>query len=302
MIVQKGEMALKRRKNPYGTLKRTNDFLDLSPAGRNLFISRDKQLQHRQARRLQLWMKIVLALVIAGVCTAIGLFVLFYLAPWFRAEVTLDRPVSAVSSETASESEILEYDELGLPVYSEKICLFVINPNSPAAEDYAPKLSEVSGVQVDARCAEALRALCNAAKEDGLSLMLQEGYISYGEQQKRFDAKVEQLQKEQELTAVMARSAAAKEEPQPGESDFQSGMTIRLVGSPETFEDSRTYSWLKANMGKYGFIFRYPNYKEDYTRVAADLTVIRYVGSASAAAMQQRSMCLEEYISYLNSQ
>lgn len=293
---------MKRRKNPYGTLQRTDDFLDLSPAGRNLFISRDKQLQHRQARRLQLWMKIVLALVIVGVCVAVGLFVLFYLAPWFRAEVTIDRPASAVSSELPSAGDILEYDEMGLPVYSETVCLFVVNPNSPAAESFSPKLSEVSGVQVDARCAEALRALLNAAKEDGLSLMLQEGYVSYADQKKRFEAKVEQLQKEQELTAVMARAAAAKEEPQPGESDFQSGMTVRLVGSAETFEDSRTYSWLKANMGKYGFIFRFPKYKEDYTRVAADLTVIRYVGSASAAAMQQRSMCLEEYISYLKSQ
>lgn len=293
---------MKRRKSPYGSLKRTNDFLDLSPAGRNLFISRDKQLQHRQARRIQLWMKIVLGLVIVGVCTAVGLFVLFYLAPWFRSEVILDRPASEVSSEEPGESEILEYDEMGLPVYREDICLFVVNSNSPAEETFAPTLAEVSGVQVDERCADALRALVSAAKEDGLSLMLKEGYVSYKEQEKRFEARAEQLQKDQGYTTVMARAAAAKEEPQPGESDFQSGMTIRLVGSADTFADSRTYSWLKTNMGKYGFVFRFPMYKEEYTGVQGDLTVIRYVGSACATAMQQRSMCLEEYISYLRSQ
>lgn len=293
---------MRRRKNPYGTLRRTNDFLDLSPAGRNLFISRDKQLQHRQARRIQLWMKIVLGLVIAGVCTAVGLFVFFYLAPWFRSEVKLDRPISEVSSELPVESDAQEYDEMGLPVYDDAVCLFVVNANSPAEKDFVPALSEVSGVQVDERCADALRALVSAAKEDGLSLMLQEGYVSYAEQEKRFEEKTEQLQKEQGYTTVMARAAAAKEEPQPGESDFQSGMTVRLVGSAETFADSRTYSWLKSNMGKYGFIFRFPMYKEEYTGVQADPTVIRYVGSACATAMQQRSMCLEEYISYLRSQ
>ena len=293
---------MRRRKNPYGTLKRSNDFLDLSPAGRNLFISRDKQIQHRQARRIQIWMKIVLGLVVIGITAAVGLFVLFYLAPWFRSEVILDRPASEAGSELSSMGEVLEYDEMGLPVYSEKICLFVVNANYPAEKDFAPTLSEVSGVQVDARCADALRALVNAAKEDGLSLMLLEGYVSYEEQEKRFEAKAEQLQKEQNYTTVMARAAAAKEEPRPGESDFQSGMTVRLAGSADTFEESRTYSWLKTNMGKYGFIFRFPKYKEEYTGVAADPTVIRYVGSACATAMRQRSMCLEEYITYLRSQ
>lgn len=291
---------MRRRKNRYGTLKRTDNFLDMSPAGRNIFVSRDKQMQHREARRIRLWMKIVLALVIAGLCLTVGLFVLFYLAPWFRAEVTVDR--NAAPSELPSSSEVLEYDDMGLPVYGEDVCLFVVNAETPAGEDFAPRLSDVSGVQVDARIAPALRALIGAAKEDGLSILPQEGYVSYADQKKRFEEKVEQLEKEQNLTAVMARAAAAKEEPQPGESDFQSGMTVRLAGSPETFEDSRTYSWLKANMGKYGFIFRFPKYTEDYTGVKADLTVIRYVGGASASAMQQRSMCLEEYLSYLDSQ
>ena len=42
--------------------------------------------------------------------------------------------------------------------------------------------------------------------------------------------------------------------------------------------------------------------KDDYTGCSEDYTVIRYVGSDNATAMQQRSLCLEEYISYLNSQ
>ena len=47
---------------------------------------------------------------------------------------------------------------------------------------------------------------------------------------------------------------------------------------------------------------RLPADKEDATGHIADYTVLRYVGSVHAEAMQQRSMCLEEYISYLNSQ
>lgn len=295
---------MNRPTKKYGTLNRSKPFVHFGPVGRNIFVSQDKQQQYRDARRIRIGMRVVLVLLIIGICVAVGMIVLFGLAPWFRSEISLDRDVSSAVSEVESSQvdEILEYDAYGLPVYSEKICLYVVNTNSPATEDDVPKLVDVGGVQVNAYAADALRALMAAAEEDGLTLMLQEGYVSYSEQRKRFDEKVDQLQNEQGLSAVMAHSAAIAEEPQPGESDFQSGMTIRLAASPETFAESRTYSWLKSNMGKYGFVFRYPLYKEDYTGVQSDLTVIRYVGGASAIAMQQRSMCLEEYISYLNSQ
>ena len=49
-------------------------------------------------------------------------------------------------------------------------------------------------------------------------------------------------------------------------------------------------------------MFRYPEDKVDFTDLDTDLTVLRYVGSENAAAMQQRSMCLEEYINYLDVQ
>ncbi len=295
---------MRRKRVKYGTINRIDHRLDMSPAGRNLFVSRDKQAQHQAARRIKLWMKVVLALVILSLAVTLGLFAVFYLAPWVQSEITVSGGSETASSELGQpvSSAVLEYDEMGLPIYSEEVCLFVVNVNSPAKSDFAPELAETGGVQVDARIASALRLLVSAAKEDGLALVLTEGYVSYEEQEKRFNATVQDLISAKGLTTVMARTEAASKEPKPGESDFQSGLCVRLDGDPKTFSESKTYSWLKSNMGKYGFIFRYPEYKDDYTGVAADPTVIRYVGSASAAAMQQRSMCLEEYISYLNSQ
>ncbi len=249
-------------------------------------------------------MRAVLTLVIIlGSITAI-LFAVSYLGPWLQSEMSVgidsSEPVSSLPS--AQPSPVPEYDSMGLPVYSEEICLFLVNKDNPAKKNFTPELAEVSGIQVDARIASALRLLSTAAKEEGLALVFTEGYVSYERQEQRFQAAADKLIQEDGLTTVMAKAEAEAIEPQPGESDFQSGMCVRLAGDPKTFEDSRTYSWLKANMGKYGFIFRYPKYKEDATGVEADPTVIRYVGSASAAAMQQRSLCLEEYITYLNSQ
>lgn len=292
-----------KRRTKRDILKRTDHRLDLSVAGRNLFISRDKQAQSRSARRIKLWMRTVLTLAILLGSAAAILFAVSYLGPWLRSEMSVGTESSSASSLPSSPASIApEYDSMGLPIYSEEVCLFLVNKENPVKKGFAPELTEVGGIQVDSRIASALRLLSTAAKEDGLALVFTEGYISYEDQEKRFHAIADKLMKEEGLTTVMAKSEAEAVEPQPGQSDFQSGMCIRLEGDPQTFEDSRTYSWLKANMGKYGFIFRYPQYKENDTGLTADPTVIRYVGSASAAAMQQRSLCLEEYVSYLNNQ
>ena len=59
-------------------LDRTDHRVDIGPAGRNLFISRDKQLQSRQAKRLRLMMRAVMVLgvlvVLAGVSLCVGLY------------------------------------------------------------------------------------------------------------------------------------------------------------------------------------------------------------------------------------
>lgn len=292
-----------RRKKPV-ILKRSDHRLDLGPAGYNLFVSRDKQQEERSARRLRAWMRAVIGLVIAGGAVVAGLFIWSYLVPYFHQELQIGA-ASGLESEPASSevSALPVYDEMGLPVYDNEVNLFVINPEEPAQEDFAPQLGTAAGVQVDSRIVAAVELMAAAAKEDGLALTFTEGYVSYQEQGERFEEKVDQLM-EEGLTAVMARTEAQSLVPEAGESDFQTGMCLRLAvsGDAESFEKSKTYSWLRNNMGKYGFIFRYPEGKESYTGCTADPSVIRYVGSAVAAAMQQRSMCLEEYIDYLASQ
>ncbi len=286
-------------------LDRTDHRVDLAPVGRNLFVSRDKQAQSRSARRIRIWMRVVLALVGVGVAAVLLLLGAFYLVPWFRAELQLgEEDDSSLTSGVSSlpEEEVLRFDDLGLPIYPEEDMLFVINSFTPAPEDFSVELAAVASVQVDARIQPALEALTEAARADGLALVFSDGYISYSRQEQRFDAAVEKLMEEKGLSVVMARTEAASTEPEPGENDFQTGLCLRLTGDPATFEESQTYAWLKANMGKYGFVFRYPEDKQNFTGVAADPTVIRYVGAANASAMQQRSLCLEEYISYLNSQ
>lgn len=284
-------------------LDRTDHRVDIGPAGRNLFISRDKQLQSRQAKRLRLMMRAVMVLGVLVVLAGVSLFVGLYLVPYFHAEISLSSSSTSQSPglTSGSQVEMPSYDSMGLPVYDDEVSLFVINRDNPQNASYVPNTVEVEGVQVEAHAASALQMLVEAAAEDGLALTFSEGYVSYEEQQARFETRVEQL-REEGLTTVMARTQARLTVPMAGECDQQTGLCLRVDANPETFGDSRTCSWLRNNMGKYGFVFRYPADKEDYTGCTEDLTVIRYVGSGHATSMQQLSMCLEEYISYLSRQ
>jgi D-alanyl-D-alanine carboxypeptidase len=298
-----GIRLYKKKKKNY--LKNTDRRIDIGPAGRNLFISKDKQMQDRSARRIHGVMRAVSVLGILVVVTGLGLFIFGYLIPYFHSEFSVGEEEPGVSENSMSsgwESSIPLYNSMGLPVYEDEISLFVINSEKPVGADYIPDTVKVNEVQVQEKIADAVRLLVSAAKSDGLALNFSKGYVSYENQAVLFDKKVEELQKEQGLTVVMARSEAQQFVPMAGQCDDQSGMCVTVSGDPETFPDSQTYSWLKNNMGKYGFVFRYPADKEDATGHIADYTVLRYVGSVHAEAMQQRSMCLEEYISYLNSQ
>lgn len=285
-------------------LDRTDHRIDIGPAGRNLFISRDKQQQSRQARRIQLGMRAVVALGVLVAAAGIGLFVTFYMVPYFQAEMRISTSSSSQQEENSlsSQVEMPSYDSMGLPVYGDDVSLFVINQQEPQDASYVPNLVEAQGVQVEAHIVSALDMMVEAAKDDGLALVFTEGYVSYETQQQRYEERVQQLMDQESLTTVMARTQARLEVPMAGECDLQTGLCVRVDANPDTFADSRTCSWLRTNMGKYGFIFRWPEDDEDYTGCAADLTVLRYVGSENATAMQQRSMCLEEYISYLASQ
>ena len=287
----------KRRKKQYSIGNSSRGQLGLGR--RSMFVSQEKQAQHQAARRLKVWSRVVASILIVGLLGMAGVFAWFVIVPYLHQEIV--KPVSGVPGSPGATAEPLpEYDSLGLPEYGNEVSLFTINQSSPVTADYKPEsLVSVENIQVDDRIVDALRQLTSAAKDEGLVLVFAEGFVSYEEQERRYNLRVDELREDGTRTVVMAKTVARATTPMAGESDFQTGMCLRLVGDPATFPQSKTYSWLKTNMGRYGFVFRYPEGKKDYTGVTPDLTVLRYVGGKNAAAMQQRSMCLEEYRSNL---
>lgn len=87
----------------------------------------------------------------------------------------------------------------------------------------------------------------------------------------------------------------------PGSSEHQTGLSIDVSCSSincaleEAFGRTPEGKWLKKNCYKYGFIIRYPHWRERVTGYSYEPWHIRYVGKNLAKYLYQKNLTLEEY-------
>ena len=90
----------------------------------------------------------------------------------------------------------------------------------------------------------------------------------------------------------------------PGTSDHQSGLgfDLSLAGyGGQKFAQSDEYKWLVENAHKFGFIFRYPEGKENITGYSFEPYHLRFVGQYHAAIIHETGLTLDEYVAkYIN--
>lgn len=138
-----------------------------------------------------------------------------------------------------------------------------------------------------------------AMVEDGMSVIPETGWRSYASQTDMFNDEVYKL-----MSAGSSHDEAATEVKKSllsgGLDEHQLGLTVDVTTQagtlPEDFAKTVQGRWLIRNAHKYGFIFRYPDTKEDITGLKARPWELRYVGAEVAEFMAKYSLCLEEYI------
>ena len=106
------------------------------------------------------------------------------------------------------------------------------------------------------------------------------------------------------LSADDAKRVAMSYSAYPGTGDHQTGLAFDLYlpgYSGSKFAESDEYKWLVENAHKFGFIFRYPEGKENITGYAFEPVHLRFVGQYHASIIYETKLSLEEYVSkYIN--
>ena len=185
------------------------------------------------------------------------------------------------------------------------LLMMLVNRNNTLSSDYVPEelvLSEIDFVSyIETRylaksTAEAAKAMFEAAKEDGITLLGASGYRSYEVQESLYNSRVVNEGQEE------ADRYTAK----PGQSEHQTGLALDILSEDyqdmnDNFDSTEAYAWLKENCYKYGFILRYPQGKEDITGFLYEPWHYRYIGNSEVAKdIMDRNLTFEQYIEELD--
>ena len=143
-----------------------------------------------------------------------------------------------------------------------------------------------------------LKAMMDDARADGIDIGIISAWRSYSTQKILFDDKVKRL-----MDSGYSKEAAEKEAATcialPGSSEHHTGLAVDFNVTSQSFENSKTFKWLKENAENYGFIMRYPSDKMDITGgIIYEPWHWRFVGINIAKEMNSLGMCYEEYCQY----
>ena len=132
----------------------------------------------------------------------------------------------------------------------------------------------------------AFKNMYDAAKKEGLGLVINSSYRSYQDQEE-----VCNTYKDLYGEGYVSRYVAL-----PGFSEHQTGLAFDIGStSSKIFAESKEYEWMKENAYKYGFILRFTKANAYITGFRSEPWHYRYVGKKVAKYIYDNNISLEEY-------
>lgn len=155
-----------------------------------------------------------------------------------------------------------------------------------SVKDYSVKLLPVAMDALN----DMLLDFYNVTSNDGVHVNAGHRTVEY--QQELYADELKQTG--QESSTLVAK---------PGYSEHHTGLVVDFTtyqnGKYIKYDGTGDFEWINLNCYKYGYINRYPLGKESLTLIDNEPWHFRYVGVPHATVMQQRNLCLEEYIDFI---
>ena len=207
------------------------------------------------------------------------------------------------SSETGEDEETtvlfvnlsMDTDDYVNPVKTSAFSIdMLVNKHYKLGEDFVPDDlvefdQEYCNDEVQEGNREAVVAFKNmyeAAKKEGLGLVINSSYRSYQDQENICNT-FKDLYGEGYVTKYVAL---------PGFSEHQTGLAFDIGStSSKVFAESKEYEWMKENAYKYGFILRFTKANAYITGFRSEPWHYRYVGKKVAKYIYDNNISLEEY-------
>lgn len=173
--------------------------------------------------------------------------------------------------------------------------MLIVNPNNPVPENYTVNTTKYEDFDVDIRMVNQLKAMIEAARNDGLDLWLSSAYRSNEVQKYLFEQEASYYT-DMGYSEVQAKELAKKSVAVPGTSEHEMGLAVDFNDVNEDFKYTPEYAWLSDHAAEYGFIQRYAEEKQAITNIIFEPWHYRYVGKENAMKIKASGYCLEEYV------
>jgi D-alanyl-D-alanine carboxypeptidase len=174
--------------------------------------------------------------------------------------------------------------------------LRLVDKEHPLPEDYAPEdlvsLTDYrltlnrSDLRLSRACMPDLLAMAEAARADGVELVLSSAFRSYEYQKGLYERYVEQHGKE-EADRFSAR---------PGTSQHQLGLTLDFGSITKEIIETDQGKWLAGNAWKYGFSLSYPEGREELTGYMYEPWHFRYISRTGTRLEQEFFGGIQQYL------
>lgn len=264
-----------------------------------------KERQHRKRLiRRTIWRSVICLtgiLILAGAwkVTSFAVHHLFFSGE--KAEEAQEGQLTDGSAEGSdAQSAFASADNLLKGTASQDILL--VNKDHPLSDTYRPNLVTLHnyGVEVDSSIFEALNQMLTAGEKEGLTFWIASAYRSTERQRELLDEDIEDLMR-QGYSCSEAYEEAVRETMPVGCSEHATGLAVDIVAKDYQMLDEKQgrtaeMKWLQENCSQYGFILRYPEGKEDITKVDYESWHFRYVGVDAAKEIMEQGITLEEYL------
>lgn len=181
-----------------------------------------------------------------------------------------------------------------------KKLLILVNKENICPEDGLSRRKICNGriEAADILYSDLCQMLTDAGKE-GYNYWIASGYRSAKKQQKLVDEDV-RIGMNQGLSYEDALEKTYEETMPAGYSEHQTGLALDILASSNlnmdiSQENTAENKWMKEHCYEYGFILRYPRYKENITKISYEPWHFRYVGKEAAEYIRKNNLTLEEF-------
>lgn len=171
----------------------------------------------------------------------------------------------------------------------------LVNRRNYLEADYVPSdlktISDefaINGCQLRKEAADAAVRMIQAAQNNGIYFFVSDAYWDY-------DSLVELNDR---LLTYMTEVEVDVSLAKPGFNEHQTGLALNFAPTFENEDNFRlteAYKWLKEHSASYGFVERFPQYKEAITGRETEPAHFRYVGKNTAMAVKESGLTYDEF-------